>query len=380
MLPEHPRRAGPIAQDMQEPGVFKIAVFAKTDIGMVRSGNEDNFLILNLSTADTWTPDTVSGDPDERLTTFTQSRVGSLLAVTDGMGGALAGEVASRLAVECVRDRMLELQSSPTYSKFPFHERLRLSIELANVHIFQMSMKRPECQGMGATFTALGLNGKTAYFGQVGDSRAYIIRAGQIQQVTRDQSLVGQLVQSGHITEEEAERHSYKNVILQALGAAPRVNVTVDKLPLRDLDIVVLCSDGLSNKVRAEEIKHIVDRAPSLKEACEDLIMLANQRGGEDNITALVTQFTGGGLPPPDAPYEDSISSAEGGTIPLSSERSLSMIAGSSLLARWGVETIPRDPTLPLEVNLDAMEEEETLRPTEARTQSIPTEKLESET
>jgi protein phosphatase len=364
---------------MREPGAFNIAVYAKSDVGMVRPGNEDNFLVLNLSTADTWTPDTVPGDPDERLTTFTQSRVGSVLAVTDGMGGALAGEVASRLAVECVRDRMLELQSSPTYSKFPFHERLRLSIELANVYIFQMSMKRPECQGMGATFTALGLSGKTAYFGQVGDSRAYIIRGDQIVQVTRDQSLVGQLVQSGHITEEEAERHSYKNVILQALGAAPRVNVAVDKLPLRDLDIIVMCSDGLSNKVRADEIKKIVDRAPSLKEACDDLIMLANQRGGEDNITAMVAQFTGGGLLAADAPYSDPRSPLDSGTIPLSSDRGVSTAAGAGQLLRWGVETIPRDPTLPHEINADAMEEEETLRPSDKQTRSVPTDKLNSE-
>jgi protein phosphatase len=365
---------------MQEPAVFNIAVFAKSDVGMIRPGNEDNFLVLNLSTADTWTPDTVSGDPDERLTTFTQSRVGSVLAVTDGMGGALAGEVASKLAVECVRDRMLELQSSPTYSRYPFHERLRLSIELANVHIFQMSMKRPECQGMGATFTALGLFGSTAFLGQVGDSRAYIIRGNQILQVTRDQSLVGQLVQSGHITEEEAERHTYKNVILQALGAAPRVNVAIDRLPLRDMDIFVLCSDGLSNKVRPDEIKQIVDLAPSLKEACDDLIKLANQRGGEDNITALVTQFAGGGLLSPDAPYPQPRIPLEGGTIPLASDASVSMVAGATPLTRWGAETIPRDPTLPSDINLQAIEEEEeTLRPGDVRTRGVPTDKLESE-
>src|SRR5262244_4564890 len=139
---------------MAEEIAFKISLYAKTDVGVVRSGNEDNFLVLNLSTADTWKPDSFEGDPVEHLTTFGQSHYGSLVAVTDGMGGALAGEVASRLAVECVRDRMLELQASPAYSKFAFHERLRLSIELANLYIHQMSLKRPEYTGMGATFTA----------------------------------------------------------------------------------------------------------------------------------------------------------------------------------------------------------------------------------
>src|SRR4029453_164195 len=151
---------------MAEEIAFKISVYAKTDIGVVRSGNEDNFLVLNLSTADTWKP-AGTDEPPQNLTSFNQSHYGSLLAVSDGMGGALAGEVASRLAVECVRDRMLELQASPTYSKFPFHERLRLSIELANLYIYQMSLKRAECAGMGATFTALGLSGATAYFAQI---------------------------------------------------------------------------------------------------------------------------------------------------------------------------------------------------------------------
>src|SRR4030095_15432610 len=191
---------------------FKIAAYAKTDLGKVRPGNEDNFLVVNLSTADTWTPDVVEGEPADCLTTFNQSHYGQILAVSDGMGGALAGEVASRLAVECVRDRMLELQASPSYSKFAFHERLRLSIELANLYIHQMSAKRPEYNGMGATFTAVGFFGTNAFFGQVGDSRAYLIRQQRIQQITRDQSLVGQLIEAGHLTEEEAEHHSYRNV------------------------------------------------------------------------------------------------------------------------------------------------------------------------
>src|SRR5262245_47794452 len=144
---------------MAEEPAFKISVYAKSDLGMVRPGNEDNFLVLNLSTADTWKASTEQDSPPDSLTSFNQSHYGSVVAVTDGMGGALAGEVASRLAVECVRDRLLELQASPSYSRFPFHERLRLSIELANLYIYQMSLKRAEYSGMGATFTAAGLAG-----------------------------------------------------------------------------------------------------------------------------------------------------------------------------------------------------------------------------
>jgi PPM family protein phosphatase len=359
------------------PG-FNIAVYAISDVGMVRTGNEDNFLVLNLSTADTWTPNDSGEDPDLKLTTFSQSSFGTVLAVTDGMGGALAGEVASRMAVDCVRDRMLELQASPTFSKFAFQERLRLSIELANSYIFKMSMERADYQGMGATFTAVGLSAGKAFFGQVGDSRAYLIRGGHIQQITRDQSLVGQLVQSGHITEEEAERHTYKNVILQALGASPRINVAVDKLALRDMDIAVLCSDGLSNKVRAEEMKRIVDKAPSLKEACQALVTLANQRGGEDNITVLVAQFAGGPLPQAEAYNLSGNIPLTSGTIPLASDVSLSSIQEGTLSDRWGAEIVPRHPDLPYEIKPEDLdEEEETLRPSE-RTTNIITKKLDS--
>src|ERR1044071_1917807 len=273
---------------MSEDYAFNIAVYALTNVGMVRSGNEDNFLVLNLTTADTWTPAKVHDEPAAHLTTFAQSHYGSLLAVSDGMGGALAGEGASHHAIECVRDRMLELQASPTYARIPYHERLRLSIELANLYIHQMSLRRSEYAGMGATLTAAGLFGTTAYFGQVGDSRAYLIRQGKAQKVTRDQSLVEQLVEAGHITEEEAERHTYKNVILQALGASPSVNVVVDRVEMRDLDIILLCSDGLTSKVKQDEMVRLIDQSHSLKEACESLVAMANQRGGDDNITGLV--------------------------------------------------------------------------------------------
>ena len=343
---------------------------------MVRPGNEDSFLVLNLSTADTWTPFKVTEDPPEMLTTFNQSHYGSVLAVTDGMGGALAGEVASRLAVECVRDRMLELQASPYYSKFPFHERLRFSIELANVYIYQMSLKRPECQGMGATFTAVGLFGGNAYFAQVGDSRAYVIRGKEVKQVTRDQSLVGQLVQAGHITAEEAEKHTYKNVILQALGAAPNLNVVVDELKLRDMDIVMLCSDGLSNKVRGDEIQRLIDKSDTLKEACEALIHLANRRGGEDNITTLVAQFAGGRLKTAERTHldVDETKPLKSGTGPVVS---VPVTVEGPPPSRWGAITIPRDPTLPQDIDSGLLDEEEdTLRPTGEQSLDRPTDKL----
>lgn len=361
---------------MSDEIAFKISVYATTNVGMVRTGNEDNFFVLNLSTAETWKPDSHGGDAPERLTSFNQSHYGSLIAVTDGMGGALAGEVASRLAVECVRDRMLELQASAAYSKLAFHERLRLSIELANLYIHQMSAKRPEYTGMGATFTAVGMHGLTAYFGQVGDSRAYLMRGGRIQQITRDQSLVGQLVEAGHLTEEEAERHSYRNVILQALGASPNINVVVDRLGMRDLDTFCLCSDGLSNKIRPDEMKTAIDQAGSLKEACDSLIGMANERGGEDNITVLIAQVSGGRLRPPELVPE------------VLDERATAPMSGDPMpFERWGADTIPRDANLPAYIDHDLLDDEEptlppgeeaTLRP-EKDSASPPTEELDRE-
>jgi serine/threonine protein phosphatase PrpC len=340
---------------MAEEIAFKISVYAKSDVGMVRAGNEDNFFVLNLSTAETWKPESAGENAPESLTSFNQSHYGSLVAVTDGMGGALAGEVASRLAVECVRDRMLELQASPSYSKFPFHERLRLSIELANLYIYQLSAKRSEYTGMGATFTAVGIFGRTAYFGQVGDSRAYLIRGGLIQQITRDQSLVGQLVEAGHLTEEEAERHSYRNVILQALGASPNINVVIDRLELRDLDTLALCSDGLSGKVHLDEIKTAIDESSSLKEACESLIRMANERGGEDNITVLLAQVSGGRLKATAQPTE------QRSTALLTSDSGRYVASGE--YERWGADTLLRDPDLPDHIEPDLLDDEEATLP-----------------
>ncbi len=281
---------------MAELPTITLALYAQTHVGMVRSGNEDNFLILDLSTAKSWT---ASEEESKELLTYTQGFYGSLLAVSDGMGGALAGEVASRMAVETVRDRMLQLQANEVYGKMPFHERLRLSIEEANLSINGESQTNPSHKGLGATFTAVATHGNQIYFAQVGDSRAYLVRQGKIARITKDQSLVQQLIDAGQITEEEAETHSYRNVILQALGAHNNVNVEVNCLSICQMDTLVICSDGLSGKIHQDEIARIVNEAADFKTACQSLIDLANERGGEDNITVVIAQLSGTGLPQP---------------------------------------------------------------------------------
>ena len=283
---------------MAELPTINLALYAQTDVGMVRSGNEDNFLILDLSTGRSWT---ASEEEPPDLLTYAQGYYGSLLAVSDGMGGALAGEVASRMAVETVRDRMLQLQAHEVYSRLPFHERLRLSIEEANILINGESQTNPAHKGLGATFTAVATLGNQVFFGQVGDSRAYLIRGNNIVRTTKDQSLVQQLIDAGQITEEEAETHSYRNVILQALGAHSNVNVEVGCLTLCNMDTLVICSDGLSGKVHQDEIERIIHEARDFKSACQNLINLANERGGEDNITVVIAQFSGSGLGLPES-------------------------------------------------------------------------------
>ncbi len=286
---------------MAEFPTINLALYAQTDVGMVRSGNEDNFLILDLSTGKSWT---ATDEEPQDLLTYTQGYYGTLLAVSDGMGGALAGEVASRMAVETVRDRMLQLQAHDTYGKMPFHERMRLAVEEANLVIHADGQTNQLHRGLGATFTSVAINGDNLYFAQVGDSRAYLIRQGQICRITKDQSLVQQLIDAGQITEEEAETHSYRNVILQALGAHNNVNVEVNSVHLCQLDTLLLCSDGLSGKIHANEIAQIVNEASDFKSACQALINLANDRGGEDNITVIIVQFSGSGLPIPNGTIE----------------------------------------------------------------------------
>jgi protein phosphatase len=282
---------------MSDPSSIILAFFAQTDIGLMRTGNEDNFLVLDLSTGKSWTA--LDEAPAEEWRAYEEGPYGTLLAVSDGMGGALAGEVASRLAVETVRDRMLQLQRHAIYSQLPFGERLRVAMEQANGLIHEEGLDNPLHKGLGATFTAVASHQGEAYFAQVGDSRGYLLRKGEIVRVTKDQSLVQQLIDAGQITEQEAETHAYRNVILQALGAHPTVSVEVNSVTLCQDDVLILCSDGLSGKLQDHEIAQIVLESSTYREACRVMVGLANHRGGDDNITVVIARFEGGSLPSP---------------------------------------------------------------------------------
>jgi len=267
----------------------RVEVFGKTDLGRARDHNEDRFLVADLTRkAASLLPDVRQHDIGPR---------GTLLVVADGMGGAAAGEVASEMATDTIYAHLVKTwndEDEVTPQRFAY--RLKESVEVANASIHAHAKAHPEVRGMGTTTTAAGVLNDHLYLTQVGDSRAYLIRGGQAHQITKDQSLMQRLVEAGELTEEEAAQSERRNIILQALGPDPKVKVDLTHQEVRRGDILVLCSDGLSGQVKKEEIAAIVSAAPDLSTACDQLIALANERGGPDNITVVVARFDGDGL------------------------------------------------------------------------------------
>jgi PPM family protein phosphatase len=260
-----------------------VHVYGHTDVGRTREHNEDAFLVADLSRGN------VSLDPDVR--THQVGDRGTLFMVADGMGGAAAGEIASEMAVAIVQR---ELQETLTEGEPPNDEQfataLKRATAAANAHIHAFAVEHPEYRGMGTTATVAGLLGDTLYLAQVGDSRAYLVRGGVGRQITKDQSLMQKLIEAGEMTEEEAEQSERRNIILQALGPEANIKVDLTHQRVRRGDVLVLCSDGLSGQVRADEIARVVSSEPDLATACERLIELANESGGPDNITAVAAR------------------------------------------------------------------------------------------
>ena len=222
---------------------------------------------------------------------------GTLMGVCDGMGGAAAGEVASQLAVDIIYQRMA-IGDAPKHHD-ELAARLVHAVEAAGLRIFSEAKLDRTRRGMGTTATIASLVDDHLFLGQVGDSRAYILRGDRLVQVTRDQSLVNQLIEAGQLTEEEAETFEHNNIILQALGTADTVQVDLTYVHLRKGDTLMLCSDGLSGMVRNDEIREVLRSIEDPLEACKTLTDRANQAGGHDNITVVVAKFDGPGLEEP---------------------------------------------------------------------------------
>ena len=256
---------------MSEPGynIF-LRSSARTNVGQVRQNNEDNIhLWIGEQTV--------------------------LAVVADGMGGAAAGEEASRLAVEAIQDGMAlnEASSGDNLNKIPderLNAQLRDSILQANLSIIQRATEAPEMRGMGTTLTLAFVRGKDVTVAHVGDSRAYLVSGGnaQIKQITSDHSFVEALFAAGHITREQADEHPMRNVLYRSLCQTEDVDVDLYHSYLQIGDRLVLCSDGLTRHVKPEEIAEIVLAETNPDTGSQRLIDLANSRGGEDNVSVIV--------------------------------------------------------------------------------------------
>jgi PPM family protein phosphatase len=258
-------------------------IAAITDQGLVRRNNEDSYLIAWPSTGETL--------PSHSYFCSGIGELSLIAVVSDGMGGAEGGEVASQLTVETIRRTFPAL--APRLSP---QSRLEAAIEEANRVVWLKRKSNPVLRAMGATATAVLIEQDSAYIAAVGDSRAYAVRDGRIKQLTKDQTFVQALVDVGALTDEEAETHNRRNIILQAIGAQEFLQVAVTSIELRADDVLLLCSDGLSSKLRQNEMSEIIESVDLLEEAARSMVNLAKERGGDDNITVILLRFEGDGL------------------------------------------------------------------------------------
>ena len=273
------------------PEGLRFTFYGQTDVGLIREHNEDNFMVADLS-------DASRPSHGEEVFSGAVSGRGVALAVCDGMGGAAAGEVASHMAVDTLFDT-LRGEAAPT-DRDNFARRLVDSIEEAGARIFLSAKKDRTRRGMGTTATVAGLVDKVLFVGQVGDSRCYILRNGRLSLITKDQSLVNQLIEAGQLTEDEADAFEHSNIILQALGTTEQVAVDLTFVELRRGDRMLLCSDGLSGLVHDEAIQEEMACVGPLPQLADRLIDLANAAGGHDNVTCIVADFDGDALEPPE--------------------------------------------------------------------------------
>ena len=277
---------------------LKLKVAGLTDPGREREKNEDSIFYLAVQDA--------------------QDMPLGLFVVADGVGGQLAGELASQLAVAAVRDSLRDLLAPPDKfqtqpldaQRTPFlkppevatarraapgstlRERILKAVETGNLSVFGLTRQQPEEAGnAGTTLTMALTHGDQALIANVGDSRTYLLRGQEIRQVTQDHSLIAGLIQAGNVKPEEAFTHPARNVIIRSLGRAPNVEVDVFDEQLRQGDTLLLCSDGLWEMVHdPNEIAAIARHAPTPMAACRDLIEAANTAGGADNVSVIVVR------------------------------------------------------------------------------------------
>jgi protein phosphatase len=242
-----------------------------TNVGRVRTNNEDSFRVIDSL---------------------------NLYILSDGMGGEAHGEIASAMAVDVVAKHCAETEVDPAMTIFADMpsawsektRRLSSAVHLANKSIFDSAQTHEEQRGMGATITTAWIDGTRLSIAHVGDSRAYLLRSGSLQQLTSDHSLVAEQVRRGILTPAEAERSDMQSVLLRALGAHAEIEVDSEEHTLFGGDVLLLCSDGLTRMITEPEIAGTLQAEPDPTKAAERLIDLANEQGGADNITAIVVR------------------------------------------------------------------------------------------
>ena len=300
-----------------------------TDVGKVREHNEDNFLVAQLTPGKRGASGEVFQGPMQQK--------GLSLVVADGMGGAAAGEVASQMAVDGLYGELSGADLGGTVrSEENVIALLEGAIHKANEQIFRKGQESKDHQGMGTTMTAAMVLGDSLYLSQVGDSRGYLLRKGKLVQMTRDQSLIGQLIEEGTLTEEQAEKLGGKNIILQALGVEETLKIDSKRYDILRGDTLLLCSDGLSGMAPDAKLEEILASEPDLAKAAKKLIEAALAGGGKDNITCILARFEGEGLREPLSPLTDA--ERAGGTFrtpppPKSNAGKNAVIATGAILA-----------------------------------------------
>ena len=246
---------------------MRITSCGMTDVGMKRTNNEDAYLI------------------NDEL---------NLFIVCDGMGGHVGGEFASSIAVNTIEEVLSTIEADPgaDLSDDPLEatrEKIRYSIRLAGKRIYEKALAEPEYKGMGTTALVLLLDRSNAFIAHVGDSRAYLVREDLIEQLTEDHSLVNEKIRAGVLTPEEARHHKLRNIITRSLGYQEDVDIDIQVRAVRRGDHFLLCSDGLSNLVETGEMGEFI-RTLSPQAAARRLIEVACERGGDDNITAIISR------------------------------------------------------------------------------------------
>jgi len=269
-LPVGPRPTGPSG--------LTYRVGSLSDIGRSRTNNEDAILTLELKSS------------FESI-----SSAAILSAVADGVGGSQKGEVASRLALATLVAHAASLLIRPDPKNKA--EILKASVEAANQDVVKYGMAHRESEGLASTLVASLIDGDTAYLANVGDSRAYLVNRGEIKQLTKDHSQVQELVDAGQISSDQSRHFAGRNIITRAVGASTDIQVDTQVVHLSPGDRILLCTDGLWEPVTDEEIHRIVMQSSNPQVACQELVGLANQRGGKDNISLIIAEM-GPGQPP----------------------------------------------------------------------------------